>query len=288
MVVIHGFGAWDFPLSRSEKIRLLVTGLGRDSDELREELREKEATIRKLQKFVEKDAFCYSCGVKRPALDTPKAPRGPPKRTVSLQKANDEEPHSADHASPPPTPPTLPLNSCWLEQPFHTPSAASPPFEEGLDTLQVPRRRRRTTVFAQLPPEPDGEANEAESSCSQPMRARRCTAPPSAAVLAAAQAAGEAHMADILTKGAAEWRQNSAKKQALSSFTPPSSGHPSPACTPRLRPRCASPPPPPRSPPMAPGLSARRCPSVVRVQAADLVQNSPSPSPMKPGQWHGT
>jgi len=235
-IVFHKFGAWDFPMSRSEKVRHLLTVFETESNAA-----EKEASALRAENEALKQRLADISA--HTVADVPTASR--------RKSCTFNIPDSPREAAP--TTPTTPP----IMQTPGSPRAISPPRSPAEQRQRrysehpvepIPRRRRRTTIF-HLPPEP-GEAANTEDF--PPMRAKRRTCPPSASALAAAQAAGDARMADVALRGAEDWRRQISplrEEKAVSSFTPPSSSNPSPAASPRAV-RCGSPAPPPRSPPI--------------------------------------
>lgn len=269
-VVFHQvFGAWDFPMSRSEKIRRLLSVFEGES-----EAAEREAATLRTENAALKQRLAAN------GPQTPSKVGLPARREVSVcvsiprdvekqVKAKNRVsyiclPPASPHASAPGTPTTPPFKTLSPHQSISPPKSPTEPPERSRRVSEcpppaVPRRRRRTTIF-QLPPEPDEPVN------TEGCRWQRRSAPPTAAALAEAQAAGAAHMADVALRGELEWRREgkatcrtSPGVPAVSSFTPPSTRGPSPApssChgsspqpTSHARNR-GSPPPPPRSPPL--------------------------------------
>jgi len=279
-VVFHTVGAWDFPLSRAEKVRRLLMVFEAEAQGAETEakvLRSENADLKKQVEAVSNmrvprpslwiQPSCAKCKQAQvlPVIgDCAKVARRRSTCTFALPEvdpassAGDEAVHSA---SPRPaalqTTPPLPCSSFSptgspLAAPG-SPVAQTPREPDGRAAPPVVLRQRRRTSIFRLAPEPD---DDDPAQGSQPMRAQRRTAPPSAAALVSAQMAGEAEVAAVASMALAEDRRNF--QQAVSSFTPPSGMSPasSPANTPRNNsrcrspiPRCGSPPPPPRSPP---------------------------------------
>lgn len=226
--------ARDFPLSRAEKVDLAFIrfdeDIGRQTRE-HEELKTKYESLHRENALLRAEVARYKLAVSdaklAPAirrktcvfmLPEEEANRAQsqsdtqlraPRQTAPPLGSGDEHPTEAIPSSSPPQ-----MSSSF--SPPGSPSATALRQADGRAAPPVPRRRRRTTVF-RLPPEADQECAEG----SQPMRAKRRTAPPTAAALAAAQAAGD-EMAAVAKLG-------TAPEERISSFTPQSS----PQLTPR-------------------------------------------------------
>lgn len=270
-VVFPPFGAWDFPMSRAEKVRRLLLVF-----EAEAEGAELEASALRAENAALKRKLDQGSGAETGAAEAPptwlpgfgserSAEKGEPRRRKTcvfaipevepVDRASEEASLRAQRRT---APVAVASRSCEIGSEAALPdSAFSPPaspvpssrvpdsppsssrLPDGRAAPPAPRRRRRTTIF-HLPPETsDGPATGAET---WPMRAKRRTAPPTVLELAAAQAAGEAAMASCVMGAPC----GLGEAQPASSFTPVSCR--SPASSAPASPRTPSPAALPRSP----------------------------------------
>jgi len=193
-VIFQPQGAWDFPLSRTEKVRRLL--LLFESEAEAHEL--EAAELRKENEYLKQlsSGSCPSQSPKSALRTTPSISAVTRSFLAASSEETDVKPRRQTCViAPDEEDDKLHEATRSVSSPRHnfSPRGATSPERSGAwcpPAQPPPRRRRRTTIF-HLPPETTGDGDAECSDPTVPMRARRRTAPPTAAALAAAQAAAE-------------------------------------------------------------------------------------------------